>query len=182
MSLLRQLSPLVLAIALLAACGEGIDPLSPESADATAIDAPEIVTAVANGGAVVERGSGVFTFDGIQFLDCVGEDVRSIVYAPYDFVLVETPTGDFVYHELWDTEAVTGTLIGQTSGIVWERTDNVSPMTIHSMGGGLIHYTFKGRFESDVAPDLKVREVFHLSRNAAGDLTAAFYKPSCRQE
>lgn len=66
MSPLRHVPSLVL-FALLAACGEGIDPLSPESTQATAVDAPEVVTAAANEGAVVERGETSFTVDFIDY-------------------------------------------------------------------------------------------------------------------
>jgi len=171
------------ALGLVLACGESTGPLSPVNPDLSAGEGPEFVNATADAGATVEEGTGVFTFDGIVFFDCVGEDVRSIVYAPYTYRITETPGGNLIYRETWDTEAVTGTLIGQTSGIVWQRTNNVSPLVQRSTGGasGMFHYTFKGDFESDVGPDLKVHEVFHLSWNAAGELTAEFHKANCRQ-
>jgi len=172
--------PMLAVLALFVACGESTDPVSPEAA----AENPELVSGTADAGALVEEGTGVFTFDDIVFFDCVGENVRSIVYAPYTYRLIQMPSGGFVYQETWDTGAVTGTLIGQTSGIVWDRTNNVAPFIERSTGGGsgMIHYTFKGDFESDVGPDLKVHEVFHLSWNASGELVAAFYKPKCVQK
>lgn len=171
------------AAGILAACDEADGPLSPENQESSVYDGPELVTAEPNAGAVLEEGTGVFTYDQVIYFACVGEDVRSIIHAPYTYRVVESPSGNNVYVELWDTDAVTGTLIGQTSGIVWSRINNVSPLVQRNTGGGsgMLHYTFKGDFESDVGPYLKVQQVFHMSWNASGELTADFSKSRCVQ-
>lgn len=178
--MLKTEALLALAATVLVACGESTHPFSPASTEPAPTDAPAPLDRTADAGAVVEEGTGVFTFDGVFFFDCVGEDIRSVVYAPYTYHLVQMPNGDFLYQETWDTEAVTGTLTGQTSGIVWQRTNNVSPLIQRSTGGGMLHYTFKGDFESELGPDLKVHEIFHASWNAGGELTAEQYHFNCR--
>lgn len=181
MSLLRQLSPLVLAVALLAACGEGNDPFSPEPSDATAIDAPEVVTAAANGGAVVERGETSFTVDFVDYFPCVDEVVHVTSFVPLDFQVVETSSGNVIYHDRIDTDEITGTIEGLTSGRIWVRSQNVSALVERSTGdGGMLHFTFKGDWVSENAPDLKVNEIFHASWNASGELTAEQYRFNCR--
>lgn len=178
--MLKKHALLALAVTgTLAACGEARDPVSPASSGASASDSPELVTGTADAGAIVEAGTGVWEFEGTGFFECAGEEVLSIVHAPFTYHLVEMPSGDFVYQETWDTDAVTGTVTGLESGIVWERTNNVSPMVIRSTGGGMIHYTFKGDFVSDEGPNLQVVEIFHLSSNASGELTTEFYDLRC---
>lgn len=178
--MLKKHALLALAVAgTLAACGEARDPVSPTSSDAAASDGPELVTGTADAGAIVEKGTGVWTFEGTGYFECVDEVVLSIVSAPYTYQLVEMPSGDFVYRETWDTDAVTGTVTGLESGIVWQRTNNVSPMVVRSTGGGMTRYTFKGDFVSDEGPDLKVVEIFHLSSNASGEITTEFYDLRC---
>jgi hypothetical protein len=98
------------------------------------------------------------------------------VYAPFTYRLILTPRGDFVYVEHWDTEAVTGTMIGLDSGIVWTRTKNLSPYIVRSTGGGMEHYTFKGTFVSDHGPTIEVHEVYHVSYDANGELRVELFK------
>ena len=130
-------------------------------------------------GATVETGSGVFTFDAVVPFKCTGENVRSIVYAPYSWRRVQLPSGEYVYVERWDTDAVTGTLIGQTTGTIWVRTHNVTTLVERSTGGGMLEYTFSGTFVSETAPLIRVSEIFHVSRDASGRLTAQFSELSC---
>jgi len=180
MSPLRQLSPLVLAIALLAACG-GNDPLSPESTESTGIDAPEVVNAVANESAVVERGETSFTVDFIDYFPCVDEVVRVTSFVPLDFQVVQTSSGNVIYRDRIDSEGITGTIEGLTSGRIWVRSRNVSTLVERSTGdGGMLHFTFKGDWVSENAPDLKVNEIFHASWSAGGELTAEQYRFNCR--
>ena len=128
-------------------------------------------------GATIETGSGVFIVeDVLEWFEPVGEEVLISVYAPFTYRLILTPRGDFVYVEQWDTEAVTGTMIGIDSGIVWTRTKNLSPYIVRSSGGGMEHYTFKGTFVSEDGPTIEVHEVYHVSYDANGELRVELHK------
>lgn len=164
----------------MAACTENEAPTSLEPSDVlTAQQRPAAVVETGNG-AVVERGEDVFTFDQIIWLECVGEYVRAIVYAPYSYHLVLTPTGDFIYHDLWKPQDITGTLTGQSSGIIWTRARNVSPFISRSTGGGMEHMVGTVLFTSETGPDLLIHEVYHSSQNANEEVTAEFYLSRCK--
>lgn len=161
----------ILLTACLAACGESGGPLANES------DALLLRSA---GGAVIERGAGLLTFDAVVPFSCAGEDVRSIVYMPYEYQKVLLPTGEYVYHDRLITELVTGSLIGQSSGTVWTRTENRAVTQDHSTGGGSYHYSFTGTFISETGPTIEVHELFMVMRNANGELTVDRKELRCR--
>jgi hypothetical protein len=140
---------------------------------------PEAVPSVQSS-ANVTTGTGAFTADNIVFFPCVGEVVHTVVNAPYTFYRVTLPTGEYVYHDHWDTKAVTGSLVGQTSGTVWVRDRNHATVIDRSTSGGMLHFTFSGIFVSDTGPTLLINEVFHTSRNAAGEIVAERYAFNCR--
>jgi hypothetical protein len=128
----------------------------------------------------MESGSGVFTFDGDVFLDCLGEVVRSVIAAPYTYRRVLTPTGDSLYVEHWNNKEITGTLTGLTSGLTWNRVDNVSPLVDRSMGGGMTMYTFKGTFVPvSTGPTIQAHERYHVSRDAKGNTRVDMYEFRC---
>ena len=125
-------------------------------------------------------GTGAFTADNVVFFPCVGEVVHTVVNAPYTFRLLTLATGEQVYHEHWDPHAVTGSITGLTSGTVWTRDRNRSALIDRTTGGGMLHFTFTGIFVSDTGPTLRINEVFHTSRNAAGELVIEKYEFNCR--
>src|SRR5688500_17157543 len=120
--------------------------------------------------AIRTSGTGVFTVDAVTWHPCLGEVVHTVLHAPYTFHLVRNPNGEYVYHEQWDSHAITGTVTGLTSGTVWTRERFVSPYTERSAGGGMTHYTFGGFLVNESGVTVQVREVFHVSRNATGEL------------
>ena len=128
-------------------------------------------------GATIETGSGVFVVeDEVVWFEPVGEYVLVSVYAPFTYRLILTPRGDYVYVEHWDAEAVTGTMEGLSSGIVWTRTKNRSPYIVRSTGGRMEHYTFKGTFVSEDGPTIEVHEVYHVSYDANRELRVDLFK------
>lgn len=162
----------LLTAGLLAACTE------PVTAPRTAT--LELDAAPAASAASMTTGSGVFTHDGVSFFGCVGEEVHSVVAAPYSYHLVQTASGEEIYVEQWDQKAITGSLTGLSSGHYWTRVKNVSPMVIRSTGGGMTHYTFRGTFISETGPTLEVTEIYHTSRDANGRLVADKFETRCR--
>lgn len=167
--MLRDLRSLI-ALTLFAGATACTEPLAPPTG-------PDGVPVQAS--ADIVRGTGVFTFDGLAWFECAGETVRSVVYAPYTYQLVQMPTGEYVYTERWDTDNVTGTLYGQESGHVWTRQHNISPYIERSTGGGMAHFTFTALFVSETAPTIQVQQIFHVSRSATGDITAQKVELRC---
>ena len=130
--------------------------------------------------ATTTKGTGVFAVDNVVFFPCVGETVHTVLNAPFTFYLVTLPSGEYVYHDHWDTQAVTGTLTGLTSGTVWTRDRFRSPFMDRSTGGGTTHWTSTGIFVSETGPTLQINEVFHVSRNAAGEIKVLKHEFNCR--
>jgi len=130
--------------------------------------------------ATVTQGTGVFTFDRVHFWACVGESVHNVVRMPFQWTQVVTPTGDVLYRELSPNAEGVGTVTGLTSGHIWRRDVKASPLIQHTMGGGMTHFTYQGRFVSETGPALFVHEVFHVSRDASGEITVRHHEVSCR--
>lgn len=160
------------AVLLLLACSESGGPLSTESAVvATNGRAPA---------AAMTTGSGVFSWEGVNIrYECLDEPTYSVINAPYTYHLVVNLNGDEVYVEKWDKKAITGTLTGLVTGRVWTRVDNVSPMVIRTAGGGMTHYTFRGTMVREGGPTLEFRELYHVSRDANGELRVENWKYNC---
>lgn len=166
-SRIRWSVPMLLAVS--AAC-----------ADATA-PAPDIVNGRASfQGATVERGEGMFTFNRVHFWACVGERVHNVVAIPLTWQRVLLPNGDYIYHEIVPAAEGVGTITGLTSGHVWRRDVLAAPYIERSTGGGMTHWIYRGRFVSETGPTLEVREVFHVSANANGEITAQHHEVECR--
>lgn len=161
-------TPILLLVISALGCSEG----TPAPTDPIGSSGPQRA-------AVVSSGEGTFTFHAVHYWACVGEVVENSVEAPYRWHLVETPQGDFVYHDHWDQKTVEGTLVGQTTGTVWRRVQNGGPFIQRSTGGGMVQWAFHGWFVTDTGPDIRVHEVFHASRNANGELVAQRYDFSC---
>jgi len=122
-----------------------------------------------------------FTVDFVDYFPCVDEVVHVTSFVPLDFQVVQTSSGNEIYFDRIDSERITGTIEGLTSGRIWVRSRNASALVERSTGdGGMLHFTFKGDWVSDNAPDLKVNEIFHASWNAGGELTAEQYRFNCR--
>ena len=166
----RMLPFLCLLLVLVTACADG--------RDATAPDAPGSITRL--DAAAVTRGTGVFTFNRVHFWACVGERVHNVVRMPFQWTQVVTPNGDLLYRELSPNAEGVGTVTGLTSSHVWRRDVKASPFIAHTMGGGMTHFTYQGRFVSETGPTLAVHEVFHVSRNASGEITVEHHEVSCR--
>lgn len=163
----------LLLFALILACSDGGGPLA---ADRTTADLLPVQSDV------VESGTGVFTFNGINpNLACIGEGVRSVVHAPYHYKVHTTPSGNTVYVELWDHKSVTGTLTGLTTGTVWTRTRTVSPFIDVSTGGDsrMTMYIVRATFVSETGPTIEAKEVFHITRDASGRVTSEHYSFRC---
>ena len=131
-------------------------------------------------GASVTRGTGVLRFDRVHFFACVGERVHNVFAIPYEFMLVQLPNGNHIYHELVPAAEGVGTITGLTSGHVWRRDVQSSPYFERSAGGGMTHWTYTGRFVSETGPTLQVHETFHLSANAQGEATVLHHDVQCR--
>ncbi len=130
------------------------------------------------GGAQVESGTGVFTFDGTFYWECVDEVVHVIVYAPYTYRLITLPSGESIYQEHWDTENVFGTLEGLETGLTWQREHVVTPLVM--VRDQVVHYTLNQVFVCDGdGPDVRVHEVYHRSLDGDGDVVAEWDKFRC---
>jgi hypothetical protein len=161
----------ILGLFASAACADGPTPLAPEAE----INGGDVALATAS----AVKGTGVFSLDQYVFFECAGEVVHNVFQVPYTFHRVVTPSGDYVYVEQWDGREATGTLTGLTTGTVWTRARMVSPYIERSTGGGMTHFVGRVTFTSATAPNIEVREVFHISRNASGEITSQHYELRC---
>jgi hypothetical protein len=118
--------------------------------------------------AVVEKGTGVLEIDQVFFLDCFGEWVHEIGSVTYNYHRVQLPNGNYVYHDLWLKLASTS--YGLESGHVWTINKNVSPYIERSTGGGMTHFTAQTTGVSETGPTIELRNVFHISFDANGEL------------
>ena len=116
---------------------------------------------------MVEKGTGVLNFESENYNECVGEVLYEIASITYDYHMVTTPNGEYVYHDLWLN--LSSTLIGE-SGTVWTLKKNVSPFVDRSTGGGATHFTARTTYVSDTGQTLELRSVFHISFDANGEL------------
>jgi hypothetical protein len=166
--------------AALTACAES--PSAPAPSAVARGDAPLASAATVAGGTSVFTFSGDFTSDtppdGVVS-ECFGEDIHVELHAPLAWRLVETPTGDFVYHDHFLTKQVVGSAVGLSTGTVWTRRQNVSPFLQHSMGGGLVFNTGRTTFVSETGPTVVVTEVFHVGTSANGAREVQFFKVNC---
>ena len=165
-------SYLLLPFALIIACTDGGGPLA---ADRTTAEFLPVQSDA------VESGTGVLEFEGTLALACLDEEVHEVLNAPYNFRLVTTPSGNTVYLEPFDHKLVTGTMTGLSSGTIWHRTTTVSPFVSRSTGGngGMTHYTSMAKWVSETGPSIHATQVFHLSFDASGRLTAEHSSFSC---
>jgi hypothetical protein len=151
---------------------------SPEPpASSVALEGSPVALSAA--GATVTQGTGTFSLDAIQFWDCIGEMIHNQFEVTYDYTLVVLPSGESVYRDLWPSTGPLGTVTGLSSGTVWVRERTLGPDVIRSTGGGLQMFTTNALFVSETGPTIHVREVFHLSGNANGEVTADFYQAYC---
>ena len=151
---------------------------SPESpASIVALEGSPIALSAA--GATMTRGTATFSLDRVDFWDCVGEMIHNQFEVTFDFTLVLLPGGEFVYRELWPSAGPLGTITGLSSGTVWVRERTLSSYVARSTGGGLEMFTTNALFVSETGPTIRVREVFHVSGNANGEVTADFYQAHC---
>lgn len=132
--------------------------------------------------AIVESGTAVFEYDGVGYWECADEDVHSVVYAPYRYHIVETPSGNLIRTENWDVKTVTGVVEGLESGHIWVRTHNVAPAVIRSTSGDMVQYTFKAKFISDTGPTIIVHETYHVTYNANGEKTVEKGEVRCIEQ
>lgn len=146
--------------------------------DEEPITAPVADPDKGGGGAQVERGTGVFTFEDTYYWQCVDEVVHIVLYAPYTYHLVILPSGETIYHEHWDTENVVGTLEGMETGLTWHREQVVSPFVM--IRDQVVHYTFNNVFVCDGdGPDIRVHEVYHRNLDGQGNVIADWTKFRC---
>lgn len=163
---------LLLVFAALVSCSDNGGPLS--VADSTGDLHPTQAD-------IVEHGTGVLVFDGILSLACLDEDVHEVLNAPYTFQRVTTPSGNTIYREPFDHKLVTGTMTGLSTGTVWQRTTTVSPFVSRNTagGGGMTHFTSMAKWVSETGPDIHGTQVFHISFDASGRVTAEHSSFSC---
>lgn len=128
--------------------------------------------------ATVERGTYDFSFDAYQYWDCVGEDIHNVINGTARYSTVTNDQGS-LYRELWFSDRDAGTITGMTSGTVWRREIKASPFRTSDLGGGRTGFVYRGRFVSETGPTLFVREVFHTSSNAAGEVKVDNYEFTC---
>jgi hypothetical protein len=127
--------------------------------------------------ATVESGYDVMGGSGEEdWTHIVGEPIAFWLHAPFTWRLVTTPRGETVYHLKWDSAAVEGTLTGLWTGTEWVRTKAAANLTTRSMGGGMTHITCKNTFVSETGPTIEVREVYHISWDANGELRVELWK------
>lgn len=129
--------------------------------------------------ASVQSGISTFSFDRVHWWGCIGERVHNVFVVTYSYTLVQLPTGEFVYRELWPNGGAVGAVTGLTSGHVWTRDSGPSPYIESSTAGGRTTFTGLVRFVSETGPTIEVREVFHLSRDASGEIRVDEYMASC---
>lgn len=172
---MKRLLRTLVTIAVLAPLASACDGSAPPTAPGT--------TALASGtanAADVSTGTGTFTHSAVGYFSCAGEDVLSVVNAPYIYRTVQTPQGTFLYVERWLTDQVTGTLTGQTTGTVWTREGNVTVYVERHGSGDLARYAFRGYFTNEAGDRILVNELFHVSQNVNGELTVDKYEFNCR--
>lgn len=172
--MLRQSQHFALALGLaITGCSQRNAVVEPNS-DRTSPAEPSGV------GTVVASGKDIFVFDGVVLLDCAGELVRSIVNAPYDYQIIKRPTGENASIVSWDTDQITATLTGMTTGMIWIRERNHAPDIRRFTGGLTTRYTLDGIFVSKTkpfsgthlqAPTFDIQEVFYVTRNEFGVIT-----------
>lgn len=170
--LFRTLATVCLVAPIAAACDGPIAPTAPGSVEL----APRVASAAA-----VATGTGTFTYSGVSYFGCAGEDVLSVVNAPYVYRTVQTPNGTSLYVERWLTDQVTGTLTGQTTGTVWTREGNVTVYVERHGSGDLAKYAFRGYFTNPNGDRIDVNELFHVSVSANGEQTVDKYEFNCRR-
>jgi hypothetical protein len=122
-------------------------------------------------GTVVASGKDIFVFDGVVSFGCAGELVHSVVNAPYEYQIIERPTGEYASIVSWDADQITATLTGMTTGMIWTRERNHSPDIRRFTGGVTARYTLDGIFVSETAPTFDIQEVFEVTRNEIGVIT-----------
>ena len=132
-----------------------------------------------SGGAVVERGEGVFTFEGlVEDWPCLGTDVHSEINLTYVYHMVVTPSGKSVYVETWNPGVRDGLIIDLSTGETWDRTQTVSPFISHDNGSMI--YTFKTVFVNRTTGEsMMVHEMYKLGYDANGELRVEDYKLLC---
>jgi hypothetical protein len=154
----------MLSIAVLAACGDSGQPLAPSTA-------PRAPLASAQTETTNEFVPVSFT----QFVSCAnggaGEDVLVEGTAHEVFHVTETPSGLFRVHFHGNFQGVSGT--GLTTGDTYRVTD-VANAHLH-LGPGVTD-TFSETYALvGPGPDnnLTIRETYHVTINANGELTVA---------
>lgn len=129
--------------------------------------------------AVVEKGEGVLNIEEEFFLECFGEVLHSIGTIPYTYHRVQLPNGNYVYHDLYLNP--TFVAVGLDTGTIWTLAKNVSPFVDRSTGGGATLWTSMQTWVSDAGEKVEVRNVFHVSYDANGNLKVDRLEIRCRE-
>lgn len=129
--------------------------------------------------AVVEKGEGVLNIEEEFFQECFGEVLHSIGTIPYTYHRVQLPNGKYVYHDLWLNP--TFVAVGLDTGTIWTLAKNVSPFIDRTTGGGMTHFTAMGTWVSDAGEKIELRNVFHVSYDANGNLKVDRLEIRCRE-
>ena len=126
--------------------------------------------------AVVEKGEGSLAFDEHFYSDCLGEWAYEIASVTYNYHLVLTPKGDYVYRDLWLNLS---SVVTTESGTVWTLKKNVSPFVDRSTGGGGTLWTTQLTYVSDTGQTQEIRRQFHISFDANGALRVDRFTERC---
>jgi hypothetical protein len=128
--------------------------------------------------AVVEKGSYEVYGEGvIDELECTGEPVLEKASIVVNYHRVQTPKGDYVYHDLWLD--ATGTLTGLESETVWTLKKFVSPGIDRSTGGGMVEFNTSKTYVSETGQRITLRAVYHVSFDANGELRVDHFEWGC---
>jgi hypothetical protein len=134
------------------------------------------------GGAVVEKGTGTFEFEGEFYWPCLDTEIMTSFSVPTKYYVVQTSSGNEVYVEQWLRNELEGFIIELDSGAYWERTKTITTLVSRTTGGEseMLEYTFKSVMVNiDTGERMMVNERMHLSYNAHGDVTVDDYSVNC---
>ena len=156
-------------VALLLACSDGtVAPSSPLS------------PAPARHAAVTTRGTSSFTFDGTDFLACIGETVHLHGVAPFTYQSTVTPSGNVIFADHYIVGAATGSAESITSTHRWTLTRLISPEVIHVAAGSGAFFVTNATWKSTTGgPSFTVHQNFHIVQNADGVITVERFDNAC---
>jgi hypothetical protein len=162
---MRTRTQLIILCALLSATSACVDRVT----DPAVVDGNSGVVLAASG-ATQESGYGVFVGEGINYLDCLGEDVHTHAEFPFRWHQTVTPSGNVAFRDAF-VAGGSARLEGLSSGNVWTAEHYVSPEVINTNAGQEAFFVAIVRWVSPTAPTFTIHNTLHFVQNANSEVT-----------